>query len=64
LQSWRGARQAIERVTWSFEPSPELDELLALVHVPRTARASRVADVARRLNLPRLSAFFERVAVR
>jgi hypothetical protein len=64
LQSWRGARQAIDKITWSLEPSAELDELLALVDVPRAARASRVADVARRLNLPRLTAFFERVAVR
>jgi hypothetical protein len=64
LQSWRGARQAIDKVTWSFEPSAELDELMTLVDVPRAARASRVADVARRLNLPRLTAFFERVAVR
>ena len=64
LQSWRGARQAIDRVSWSLEPSAELAELLTLLNVPRAARAPRVSEIARRLNLPRLGAFFERVAVR
>lgn len=63
LQSWRGARQAIERVTWAFEPDSGLAELASLVDVPRAARAPRVAAIAARLNLPRLSAFFDRVAV-
>lgn len=62
LQSWRGARQAMDRVTWSLEPDQGLDELASLVDVPRAARTSRVEAIAARLNLPRLSAFFERVA--
>ena len=64
LQSWRGARQAMERVAWTLEPDPGLAELASLVEVPPAARAPRVAAIAERLNLPRLSAFFERVAVR
>jgi hypothetical protein len=64
VQSWRGARQAMDRVRWTFEADPELAELASLADVPRDARASRVEAIAERLNLPRLSAFFDRVAVR
>jgi hypothetical protein len=63
LQSWRGACRAMERITWRFEPDPGLAELASLVDLPREARAPRVAAIAERLNLPRLTAFFDRVAV-
>jgi hypothetical protein len=63
LQSWRGARQAMERTRWAFAPDPGLAELCSLVDWPRDARAPRVAAIAARLNLPRLTAFFDRVAV-
>lgn len=62
-QSWRGARQGLSQITWTFEPNDELAELGQLVHLPRSSRASRVAEIAAGLNLPRLSAFFDRVAV-
>jgi hypothetical protein len=63
LQSWRGARQAMEVVAWTFQPDASLAELDALAGLPRAARASRVAAIAAQLNLRRLSAFFDRVAV-
>jgi hypothetical protein len=63
LQSWRGARRALDGIAWTFAPNPGLSELAALVDLPRSARAPRVAAIAARLNLPRLSAFFDRVAV-
>lgn len=63
LQSWRGARQALENIRWTFEPETELAELGSLVDVPRDARAPLVEAIAAKLNLPRLSAFFDRVAV-
>jgi hypothetical protein len=63
LQSWRGARQAMDVVAWTFEPDAGLAELGALAALPRETRASRVAAIASRLNLPRLKAFFDRVAV-
>jgi len=63
LQSWRGARHAAAGVAWTFEPDAGLTELAALVDVPREARAPRVAAIAARLNLRRLAAFFDRVAV-
>lgn len=63
LQSWRGARRGMEQIAWRFEPDPGLAELASLVDVPREVRAPRVAAIAERLNLPRLTAFFDRVAV-
>jgi K+-H+ exchange-related protein len=63
LQSWRGARQGLERIEWTFEPDGELAALGSLVDLPREARAPLVAEIAAKLNLPRLSAFFDRVAV-
>jgi Mitochondrial K+-H+ exchange-related len=63
LQSWRGARQAMDAIQWSFEPDSELAELASLVNLPRAERAPRVAAIAARLNLQRLSSFFDRVTV-
>ena len=63
LQSWRGARQAAERIEWTLTADEGLSELASLVNVPRAARALRVEAIAERLNLPRLSAYFDRVAV-
>lgn len=62
VQSWRGARHAMA-MAWTLEPDANLAELAALVDVPSALRASRVADIAARLGLHRLSAHFERVAV-
>jgi hypothetical protein len=63
LQSWRGARTGMETIAWTYESDAELAELGALADVPREQRASHVAAIAERLNLPRLSAFFDRVTV-
>jgi hypothetical protein len=60
--SWRGARHAVTDMQWTLEPDGSLAELASLVNMPRAARASRVEAIAARLNLHRLSAFFERVA--
>jgi hypothetical protein len=60
--SWRGARHGVTTMTWRLVPDSSLAELASLVNVPRAARASRVDAIAARLNLHRLSAFFERVA--
>lgn len=63
LQSWRGARQAMDHITWTFVPDENLTELTELVDVPRGTRAGRVAAIAERLNLRHLADFFDRVAV-
>jgi hypothetical protein len=62
LNSWRGARQGTGLVAWTLEPDRNLAELGSLVDVPGETRAPLVAAIAARLNLPRLTAFFERVA--
>jgi Mitochondrial K+-H+ exchange-related len=61
--SWRGARQALERIAWTLRPEDALAELGELAQHPREERAGRVAVLAARLQLPRLVAFFDRVAV-
>ena len=61
--SWRGARQALERISWTPEPEDALAELGELAQQPRAERADRVDALAARLRLPRLVAFFDRVAV-
>jgi hypothetical protein len=61
--SWRGARQALDRTAWRGRPEPALTELAGLARLPRDARADAVAQIGERLHLPRLAAFFDRVAV-
>lgn len=61
--SWRGAGQALDRTSWRPNAEPALTELGGLAHLPREERAERVALLAARLRLPRLAAFFDRVAV-
>jgi hypothetical protein len=62
FNSWRGARHGTARTTWSLHLDGNLGELASLVDQPRELRASRVEAIAARLNLRRLSAFFDRVA--
>jgi len=62
FQSWRGARRSLTSVDWRLQPNDDLAELAALVHEPHGRRAARVEDIARRLDLEHLPAFFEREA--
>jgi hypothetical protein len=61
LLTWRGAQQALKRIRWTLQPEPRLDELAALVALPRAERAARIDAIAKSLNLPRLAAFVDRV---
>jgi hypothetical protein len=61
--SWRGACQALDRTIWNERPEPALAALAALAELPRDLRASHVDAIAARLQLPRLTAFFDRAAV-
>jgi hypothetical protein len=61
--SWRGATHALECTRWSQRPEPALAELGRLAAEPRSARAARVHAIAAALNLPRLTAFFDRTAI-
>jgi hypothetical protein len=58
LQSWRGARNG----AWTLEPNVDLAELATLATQPHAVRGGRVQDVAARLGLEHLPAFFERRA--
>jgi hypothetical protein len=64
LQSWRGARNAMDSIAWTIRPDDRLAELATLLDLPRPARAARVAAIAAELNLPHLAAYFDRVAAR
>ncbi len=61
--SWRGARQGLVRTAWHGRAEPALTELGALAQLQRAARGERVERLAAALQLPRLAAFFERVAI-
>jgi len=61
--AWRGARHALEGITWTARAEPALAELGRLADVAREDRAPRVEAIAAALRTPRLAAFFERAAV-
>jgi hypothetical protein len=61
--AWRGARQGLDRVDWRAESHAALTELRAALTLPAADRERRVRDLAERLRLQHLSAFFERVVV-
>jgi hypothetical protein len=62
--SMRGAAQGLHRVSWSGRPCPPLTELRDVAMLEPPARDARIHDVAARLRLQHLTAFFDRVAVR
>jgi hypothetical protein len=62
--SMRGATQGMHRVAWSGRPCAALDELRDAVMLETTAREARIQDIASRLQLPHLTTFVERLAMR
>lgn len=62
--SWRGARHGLERVGWTPEACPPLVELRRAAALDPGVRRARVREIATRLDLPHLAAFFERIALR
>jgi hypothetical protein len=62
--SWRGARHGLGRVQWTAEACPPLVELRAAAGLEPGVRRARVREIATRLELPHLAAFFERIALR
>lgn len=61
--SMRGALQGLLRVAWTGKPCPPLTELRRAVVLEPAARNRHVHDIARRLHLPHLPTFLERVAI-
>ena len=61
--SLRGARQGLERVSWTHERSTPLSDLRHAIDLEEETRERRVRDVASRLRLDHLATFFKRTAV-
>ncbi len=61
--SLRGARQGLDRIAWTHEPSAPLSDLRHAIGLDEEVRERRVLDVASRLRLDHLATFFKRTAV-
>lgn len=61
--SVRGARQGLNAVDWTSEPSAPLSELRRAIGLDGEERDRRVHDVAAALKLENLVKFFERTAI-
>jgi len=62
--SWRGARHGLHRVQWTTEACPPLVELRKAAGLEPGVRHAQVREIATRLELPHLAAFFERIALK
>ncbi len=60
--SMRGARRGLDEVRWRTCASAPLRELRSAIELEPDEREARVSDIAARLQLPRLSTFFRRIA--
>lgn len=60
--SWKGAKQALDGVTWTTSPCDPLADLRDAIAMAPAQRDARVDAVAARLRLPRLSLFVARIA--
>jgi hypothetical protein len=61
--SMRGARQGLDRVTWTGRACPPLTDLRRVAVMRPGEREEQVHAIAARLHLHRFPTFFERVAV-
>ena len=61
--SLRGARQGLNGTSWRTEASAPLTELRRVAVLDGPARDARVSEIAGRLRLEHLAAFFERTAI-
>ncbi len=61
--SRRGAKHALEHVTWQCQPSPQLSHLRHAIPLAALERAHHVHEVASALHLQHLPTFFERTAI-
>jgi hypothetical protein len=61
--SLRGARQGLDVVQWTLDPSTALVELRRAITMPPEERTACVSDIAARLRLERLVSFFQHTVV-
>jgi hypothetical protein len=62
--SIRGARQGLDRIHWTFEPSQDLEDLRQAIALGRRERQTRVEEIASRMRLEHLPRFVERTCAR
>jgi hypothetical protein len=60
--SMRGARQGLDRVSWTFEPSDPLAAVREALRLAPRLRRHRLEEIASALRLEHLAAFVERTA--
>lgn len=60
--SWRGAKNGLSRVKWTFKPSEDLAELRQVMRLAPSQRHARFRQLAERLRLEHLATFCEDVA--
>jgi hypothetical protein len=60
--AWRGAVNALNRVTWTVMPNPALTDLRHAFSLDADTRHSLIKEVARRLHMPKMALFVERMA--
>jgi hypothetical protein len=60
--AWRGAVNALYRVTWTVTPSAELTDLRHAFSLDPDTRHRLIKEVARRLHMPKMALFVERMA--
>lgn len=60
--SWRGAKNGLSNVKWTFKPSEDLAELRQVMRLAPSQRHARFRQLAERLRLEHLATFCEDVA--
>lgn len=60
--AWRGAVNALNRVAWTVRPDPALTDLRHAFSLDDERRHRLIQEVARRLHMPKMALFVERMA--
>jgi hypothetical protein len=60
--AWRGAVNALTRVTWTVMPNTALTDLRHAFSLDADTRHRLIKEVARRLHMPKMALFVERMA--
>ena len=60
--AWRGAVNALHRVTWTVTPNAGLTDLRHAFSLDPDTRHRLIKEVARRLHMPKMALFVERMA--
>lgn len=60
--AWRGAVNALHKVAWTIVPNPALTDLRRAFSLGAGDRHRVIKDVARRLHMPHMALFVERMA--